>query len=162
LAAAQQTVSRGFSSTSAPLPDGTISIESARARVNNATKLDELNGFAGVARGSFQTVDASGNTKTVNLSDAVTLRDVVDRINAAGNNVRAAIRNDHLVLTETTGGELRVREVEGGRVAADLGFGDSNSYGQTGRIDGTNLMYLATQTPLTALNDGNGVRTARA
>lgn len=162
LATTQQTISRGFASSSAPLPPGTVSIESARARVNGRTRLDELNGHAGVQRGSFRIRDASGNEKTISIQDATTLREVVERINAAGNNVRASVRNDAIVLTETTGGALRVLEVDDGRTAASLGFGEGRTYSATGRLEGSNVMVLSGLTPLSALNDGNGVSIARA
>ncbi len=162
LATTHQVVSRGFTSQDAPLPPGQVYLESARARVNGHTQLDELNGYQGVQRGSFQITDASGNTATISLGDAVTLDDVVDRINAADIDVTAEVRADHLVLRETTGGTLRVREVDGGHVAADLGFGAGHTYDGGGRIEGTDLVYLSDYTPTRAINDGNGIRHARA
>ena len=162
LATTHQVVSRGFASRDALLPPGAISIESARARVNAQTRLDELNGYAGVQRGSFILIDGAGSQATVNLGDAVTLADVVARINAAGINVRAEVRGDGLVLHETTGGALRVREVDDGHVAADLGFGPGRMFDPGGRLEGSPLIYLTSTTPLTALNDGIGVRIAPA
>ncbi|MBI5863302.1 MAG: hypothetical protein HZB38_02070, partial [Planctomycetes bacterium] len=161
LATTQQVVSRGFASTTAPLGAGTLTVESARARANTRTRLDELNGYAGVQRGSFELVDASGARKTIAIGDAVTLGDVVERINSAGINVRAAVRGDKLVLTETTGGTLQVREIDDGRTAADLGFGAGHTYSTSGRIEGSDLIRLSNATPLSALNDGNGVRAGR-
>jgi flagellar hook-associated protein 2 len=162
LATTHQLVSRGYASSDAQLAAGQISIESAAAQVNAETKLDELNGYDGVQRGSFQLIDGNGDCATVNLSDAVTLADAVDRINAAGVNVRAEVHGDGLLLTETNGGTLRVRELNGGHTAADLGFGPGHSYDTGGRIEGNSLVYLADWTPLSALNDSNGVRHARA
>lgn len=161
LATTQQVVSRGFTSTTAPLGAGTLTLESARARANAKTRLDELNGFAGVQRGTFEIQDAAGTRKTINVADAVTLADVVTKINGAGLNVRAEIRGDHLQLTETTGGALQVREIEEGRTAADLGFGVGHTYSATGSITGTDLMRLSNATPTSALNDGNGLRVGR-
>jgi len=162
LATTHQLVSRGFQSADTQLPPGLVTIESARARVNAQTQLDELNGYSGVQRGSFEIIDGQGNTATINLSDAVTLADVVDRINEADVNVSADMRGERLVLTENSGGELRVREVNDGHVAADLGFGPGRMFDPGGRIEGSSLIYLAGETPLSALNDGNGVRTAKA
>src|SRR5262245_40103723 len=51
LATTQQLVSRGFTSSSSAVGSGKITIESARARVNAQTRLDELNGYRGVQRG---------------------------------------------------------------------------------------------------------------
>jgi flagellar hook-associated protein 2 len=162
LATTHQLVSRGFQSLDALLPPGELVIESALARVNAQTRLDELNGYDGVQRGSFEIVDGEGAVATINVSDAVTLADVVEKINAAEVNVRAEVRGDGLVLTETTGGELRVREVDGAHVAADLGFGAGNTYDPGGRIVGSAVVYLADGTPLSALNDDNGIRRAEA
>src|SRR5262245_8143803 len=162
LATTQQLVSRGFTSTTSAVGSGTLTIETARARANTRTRLDELNGYSGVQRGSFELVDAAGTAKSINVADAITLADVVERINGAGINVRAAVRGDHIELTETTGGTLQVREVNDGRTAADLGFGPGRTYSTTGRIDGADLISLSTATPTSALNDGVGLRSARA
>jgi flagellar hook-associated protein 2 len=162
LATTHQLVSRGFRSADAQPPPGLITIESARARVNAQTRLDELNGYNGVQRGSFQIIDGQGNEATISLSDAVTLADVVEKINAADVNVRAEVRGEGLALTETTGGALRVREVNDGHVAADLGFGPGRMFDAGGRLEGSGLIYLADDTPLSALNDGNGIRAAKA
>lgn len=162
LATTHQVVSRGFRSTDAQLPPGLVSIESAQARVNTQTKLDELNGYNGVQRGSFKIIDGAGASATINLSDAVTLADVVDKINAAEIDVTAEVRGDGLVLSEVNGGELRVRELDGAHVAADLGFGPGRTYDLAGRIEGSNLVHLGDYTPTSALNDGNGVRRAKA
>lgn len=162
LASSQQLVSRGFASTTAAIPSGTITLESARARVNTDTQLDSLNGYAGVQRGSIQLTDASGTERTVNLSDATTLSDVVDRINAVGLNIQARVRDDHLELRETTGGTIRIAEVDDGRTAADLGFGAGHTYSTTGGLTGTDLLRLSESTPISALNDGTGIRTQRA
>jgi flagellar hook-associated protein 2 len=161
LAAAHQLVSRGFSGPNAGLSPGTLTIESARARVDRRTLLNELNGHTGVQRGSFQIVDSSGRTATIDIADAITLDDVVQRINDADVGVHADVRNDALVLTDERGGRLRVREVEGGRTAADLGFAAGRTSGD-GSLAGATLMRLGRQTGLDALNDGLGLRRAAA
>ena len=162
LATTHQLISRGFTTPDAQLAPGEILIESADARINGQTRLDELNGYHGVHRGSFELIDGDGNSAIVNISDAVTLADVIDRINAAEVNVQAEVYGDGLVMSETNGGALRVREVDGGHTAEDLGFGLGHTYDAGGRIEGGNLVYLADSTPLSALNDSNGVSRARA
>lgn len=162
LATTHQLVSRGFGARDAQLDPGEILIESARARINARTQLDELNGFGGVQRGSFELIDGDGNSAAISLGDAVTLADVVDRINEADVNVHAEVDGDGLVLRETNGGSLRVREVDGGHTAADLGFGPGRMYDAYGRIEGSELIYLANSTPLSALNDANGIRRVRS
>lgn len=161
LASTQQVISRGYADSGATLSAGTLTLESGRARVNNRTRLEELNGYAGVRRGSIRLTDGQGRSATVNINEAATLADVVERIHAAGLNITAAVRNDRLVLTETTGGALRIQEVDGGRTAADLGFRGGNT-GGTGTLTGDDLMVLSGITPLASLNDGNGVHRAKA
>lgn len=162
LAATHQLVSRGFTNRDTQLQAGELLIESARARVNADTNLDVLNGYSGVARGSFDLVDGTGRSARIDISSAVTLTDVVERINASGLDVTAAVSGDQLILTETNGRSLRVREVNGGSTAAGLGFGPGNTYAAGGALTGTSLMYLTNDTPLSALNDGNGVSFSQA
>jgi len=162
LAATHQLVSRGFSSGSATLSPGTLTIESAQARVDSHTVLEQLNGTSGVQRGSFKLINSAGQQATINITDAVTLDDVIDRINGAGLSVRAEVTADGLTLTDSAGGtsHLQVQEVSGGRTAASLGFGTGHTSDTDGdgQIVGTNLMYLSNTTPLSALNDGLGLR----
>jgi flagellar hook-associated protein 2 len=162
LAATHQLVSRGFASRTAPLSSGTLTIESAAARADNATHLDDLNGQAGVRRGSFK-ISNGTQQATINLSDALNVQDVLDAINDAGLGVAAATEGDQLVLRDTTGGNstLRVQEVAGGHTAADLGFDSAHSQG-TGALAGRALVYLTADSRLTSLNDGLGLRHALA
>lgn len=166
LATSHQLVSRGFASRQDRLATGTLTIESAKARVNTSTDLDELNGYRGVQRGEFTITNAAGAEATINIRDALTVNDVIDRINESGIAVRAELVGDSIRLTETTGGVVRVGEVDGAHVAADLGFAAGNtSSGASGNADelvGGALISLSSQTPLSRLNDGNGVRTAKA
>lgn len=163
LAARHQLVSRGFTDRTAPLSPGTLTIESAQARVNTTTRLEELNGHTGVQRGSFKIIDADGEEASISISDALTIGDVLDRINASGVGIQASVREDGLVLTDTSGGSGRVRveEAGGGSTAADLGFG----IGHTAQFDelvGTQVLYLGQSTPLSVLNDSLGIRTSAA
>jgi flagellar hook-associated protein 2 len=158
LAATQQVVSGGFQSLSSPLAQGTLTVESAAARVQTATRLEALNGYHGVARGALALTDAGGQSATVNIVDARTLNDVVDRINAAGLDVRAAVEDDALVLTETTGGRLEINEVAGGSTAESLGFAFGQHVATDGVLRGASLATLAATTPLSVLNDGRGIQ----
>jgi len=164
LASTHQLVSRGFYDRKAPLTAGTLTIESAQARVNNATRLDELNGHTGVHRGSLKITNGLGQEAVINVSDALTVQDVVDKINAAGIQVSARVDGDRLVLSDGSGGTggLRVQEVGGGRTASDLGFGVGHAYAPDGQLAGSSIMYLATSTPTASLNDGLGIRAAPA
>lgn len=160
LAATHQLVSRGFASRTAPLPAGQVTIESAQAQANRSTELSALNGFAGVQRGSFKVInDGTGQQATISTTDAVTLADVVTAINDAAIGVTATVEDDRLVLRNASGGgAVRVTEVGTGQVAADLGFGPGNTVGAGGTLTGTALTHLSTSVPLSALNDGLGIR----
>ncbi len=160
LASTHQFVSRGFTSRTTPLAPGTLTIESGLARVDRDTRLAELNGHTGVRRGSIRIVNTAGGETVVNLADALTVGEVVEKINAAEAGVTAALRGGVLVLTDTTGGTgpLRVFEVGGGHTAQDLGFGVGHSYSTTGELIGDDIYYLGNSSPLDALNDGLGVR----
>lgn len=164
LASTQQVVSRGFYAAEAPLARGTVTIESAQARVNPTTRLDELNGHAGVRRGSIKITNRAGQSATVSLGDALAVSDVLDKINAAGLNVTASVRGDRLVLTDASGGSgtLRVQELDDGHTAADLGFGVGHSSSSGTELAGAVVVYLAGTTPVQALNDGLGLRTSLA
>ncbi len=159
LASSHQLVSRGFNSLHTPIPAGQLTIESASARANFTTSLDELNGYAGVRAGSFTLTDAAGNQATISTSGARSLDDIIDSINAADVDITAAIEGDHLLLTEDTGGQIRIREVDGGQTAADLGFGET-TFG-TGQLAGTELTYLTENSPLKALSGGLGLGRSR-
>lgn len=161
LATTQQMVSRGFSSTTTALPPGNLTIESSAARVTPSTRLDELNGYAGVRRGSFRLTDGTNQSATIQINDAITLREVVDRINQAGLKITAQVSGDRIALREMNGGSLKIEEVAGGSTAKDLGFGPGNTFHSKGTLDGASLVMLSGTTPLRALNDGNGLRTAK-
>ncbi len=160
LATTHQLVSRGFASADASVGAGQFTIESAAARVNAQTTLDELNGYTGVQRGSITIVNSTGDETTIDLRAAQTVADVVDLVNQSESGVRAELRGEGLVLTDTAGGTqgLRIREVGDGHTAADLGFQPGQTYSSTGELVGDKLVYLAATTPLDALNDGLGVR----
>lgn len=161
MAVAHSVVSGGVADAGAGLPAGELVIESAAARVNRSTALETLNGFAGVQRGRVRLRDGNGQEATVDLRDAETIDDVVERINQAGTAVRAEVRGEALVLTDSTGKTFGIDEVDGGRVAADLGFGAGRTRG-AGTIAGGDLVSLSPATLLRAVNDGRGVRRAKA
>ena len=160
LATTHQLVSRGFSSKDASVGTGTFTIESALARVDQQTTLEELNGYTGVQRGEFKIIDGDGEEAVISLNDAQTVGDVIDKINAADIGVRAELRDESIVLTDTTDGTagVRVREVYDGHTAADLGFAPGNTFDAGGELVGGSIYYLDDLMPLSALNDGLGLR----
>src|SRR5579884_3294066 len=159
LVSAQQSVSNGFTTPDAQLSAGTLTIEMGGGNLNNATNLSDLNGGAGVSRGQFRITDSSGKTDVIDTSAAVTLDDVVKKINTSLDiSVKASISGDHLVLNDLSSGTgtLSVQDLAGGNSAQDLGIAGTAS-GST--LTGTSVNYLSTGTALSTLNDGRGVRT---
>ncbi|MBX3396360.1 MAG: flagellar filament capping protein FliD [Phycisphaerae bacterium] len=159
LATKHQLVSRGFATADqSAVGAGTITIESAAGQVNRATRLSELNGGSGVQVGKIRITDRTGASATVDLVGALTITDVVDRINGAnGVGVTARIDGDRLIVEDQTGGAgtLSVGEVGAGRTAADLGLLQSSA---SNSLIGQRIVYLDDSTRLGTLNDGNGIR----
>lgn len=164
-------ITRGFADAdTTPIGGGVLTFESAQGRVNRSTELSELNGGAGVRRGTIRITDGNGNQALIDLRTAVTVDDVLEAINSHPDiNVRARITGsafedmqgnthtgDRIVLEDLTGasGPLTVVDANGGFAAADMGIAGSTS---SGRLDGSDIMRLGPDSPLSLLNDGNGV-----
>ncbi|MDB5330604.1 MAG: flagellar hook-associated 2 domain protein [Phycisphaerales bacterium] len=161
LVTSQQSISNGFSNANALVGAGNISITTGGGDLKSPTTLAQLNGGQGVQRGQFRITDGGGNSSVIDISSAVTLDDVVKKINTALNtSVRASIQGNHLVLNDTSGqtsSHFVVQDLGGGAAAQQLGIVGTTT-GTT--ITGTNINQLAAGTALAALNDGRGVRTA--
>ncbi|MCO6436062.1 MAG: flagellar filament capping protein FliD [Phycisphaerae bacterium] len=163
-------VSRGFADADqTPVGSGTLTIE-VGGRVDPDTKLAVLNGGSGVRRGTVVITDRAGNSAEIDLTRAVTVTDVLDAINnAAGINVRARVTGvdgngasgERIVIEDqnefaegSTAGRLIVADKASGTTATDLGIAGSTT---TARLDGLDLIHLDDATPLSFLNDGNGI-----
>ncbi|MBI1825046.1 MAG: flagellar filament capping protein FliD [Planctomycetes bacterium] len=95
------------------------------------TNLQALNGGNGVRLGTVRITDRTGASKDVDLSNAKTVRDVRDAINASGLNVSATTVNSFFFVTDTTTvdpnlpadqkKQLKIEDVTG-HTAADLGL----------------------------------------
>ena len=159
LVSSQQSISGGYTSATAPLQAGTITLEMGGGNLNVQTALSDLNGGNGASRGLFRITDRNGKTDVIDTTAAITLDDVVKKINTSLDiSVKASIQGDKLVLNDTSGGSgsLSVQDLAGGTSAQDLGIaGSANS----ATLTGTTINYLGTGTALSALNDGRGVRT---
>ena len=100
----------------------------ARQQVSEATLLSALNKGKGIKVGDFTIRDSAGKIGAVDLNPtddiAVTVGDVINRINALTIGVEARINDegDGIVLVDTAGGtqSLTVSEVGGGTTAKDL------------------------------------------
>lgn len=162
-AQAHQLFSSGMADASTtPVGAGTFSIELGSASVDESTSLALLNGGGGVDAGSVRVTDRSGASTIIDLSGAATVDDVLSTINnTTGVRVTASVSGGSIVLTDNSGStatNLRVEEVGTNTTAYDLGIlGDG---GGTGTITGGNVMYISLSTPLSLLNDGNGISIA--
>jgi flagellar hook-associated protein 2 len=164
LVTTQQSISGGFSDpNNSPVGAGTITLEQGGGEASSETPLAQLNGGAGVQSGQFRITDRSGSSAVINTSSDITLDDVVNQINnTQGINVKASIVNNALALTDETGkttASLAVADLSGGTTAASLGIAGTAG-GNT--LNGSNINYISAATPLSQLNDGNGVSTTTA
>ena len=106
LVSSSQYMTKGFAtSNETPMGLDTLAFEFGQGRVTRNADLEELNGGNGVARGKIDVVDKSGASTTIDLSDVVTIQDVVDRINSNEDvAVTASIGGQGLVITDESGG----------------------------------------------------------
>lgn len=160
LAQSQQLLTRGYADIDQSHPGaGTITVQSARARLDRSNDLAFLNNQQGVRRGSIEITDRSGSTAQIDLQTAITVGDVLDAINnAAGINVQATADGDRIVITDHTGqtaSNLVVSDLTGGHSAEDLGI--AADVADT-TITGSDIFNLTDTTSLDELNDGNGMR----
>ena len=167
LVTSQQSVTAGFADTSATVGAGNLTIELGGGDLGAATPLSQLNGGTGVRRGLFRITDRAGKTAVIDTTSAVTLDDVIRKINTSLDiSVHAAAAGDKLVLTDTSGAaaaapagatvpDLKVEDLADGFAAADLGIAGSAA---ADTLTGTNVVSLGPTLALAALNDGRGVR----
>jgi flagellar hook-associated protein 2 len=157
----QSVISSGFADLNTALVGaGTIKIGLGGGEVTSSAALADLNGGAGIRRGQFRVTDKSGNSAAIDIGNAVTLDDVVKKINTSTNiQVKASIGQDGLVIDDLSGGTgtLKIDDLQGGNAAADLGIKGNGGAGTT--LTGTNINALGRATKLSSLNDGLGVRT---
>jgi flagellar hook-associated protein 2 len=127
--------------------------------VDKGISLSELNGGAGVRRGSIRVTDRSGASAVIDLRFARTIDDVLRAINENTSiNVTASVVGDAIKLTDNTGGSgnLSVQNVGSGTTATDLGLASINTAAAT--ATGSDIFRLHTGAKLSSLNDGNGVQ----
>ena len=101
---AQQSISNGFGGASSLIGAGNITVTLGGGDLASQTTLAGLNGGAGVSQGQFRISDRSGKSNVIDASSAITLDDVVQKINTAQDiNVHASIQGNQLVLTDLSG-----------------------------------------------------------
>lgn len=158
LVSTSQYLSRGFGTRDAtPLGMTSMTFEFGDAAISRQVLLNTLRGGEGVGQGSIRLTDRTGGSATVDLSSAVTLQDVVEKINEVTTvSIDAAIENERLVLRDTSGGAgaFSVANVGGGTIGTRLGLVGSVA-GSV--ITGASLSGLSMVSSLNELNDGAGV-----
>jgi flagellar hook-associated protein 2 len=161
LVSTQQAITRGYADASATaMPAGTLSFAFGGARLDSQTALSQLNGGSGVPRGRIRITDRSGASAVIDLSQAVTVDDVLNTINnSSGINVTASISGDGLKLTDNTGGAgtLAAANVGTTNTAAALGL-TAASVG--GTLTGAKINTISANSLVAQLNDGTGVRSS--
>ncbi|MCC8167492.1 MAG: hypothetical protein LIQ31_15460, partial [Planctomycetes bacterium] len=170
LATATQYMSKGFSDSKAPLVSqkegeeayklGTINLNSAKTRVDNSAKVDDLNGGKGIFRGSVRVTDGANNTSVIDLSACDTVDDVVRTLNNSDKALIKASIVDGVIQVEDTSrggaGTLRIQNVGTGTTATDLGIAGETE-GDSKVLKGYNVFTLGDDMNLSMLNDGLGV-----
>src|SRR5690606_3023653 len=157
LVTSEQQISRGFTDRDVSGVGLTsLSVEVGGGALTSDTRLADLNGGDGVARGKIVVTDRTGGSAEVDLSTAVTVGEVLERINgASGVSVLARVEGDRIVIEDESGGggTLRVENAFGSDTASSLGILGTSV---TGTITGSQINRLAGGVALAALNDGTG------
>lgn len=160
-AQAHQLLSGGFTSKTAALGEGKVSLGFG-GFIDRGVSLDQLNGGRGVERGKIRITDRTGTTEVIDLRFAQTIDDVIDAINAANDiNVTASTDGDRIKLTDSTSAgqvttTLRVRNDGLSNTASDLGIDGIDTAASA--ATGNDVLRLYDSLELKRLNDGNGVR----
>lgn len=158
MVSSHQVMSKGYANATGPAGLGDMTFEFGKGSITTDSALENLNGGNGVSRGKIEITDRAGEKAVIDLSDATTINEVLDRINSnEAISVEASISGDGLVITDTTGlgsGTLTVKDLAAYQTAADLGIAGSSS---DGVIEGAQIAHLGASTALSSLRDGNGV-----
>jgi len=143
-------------------PSGTITSSRLLAGLDTVF-LRTLNGGAGVATGVVRLTDRTGATTDVDLSNALTLADVVSAINDAGTAITAGISPTGLgiVLTDASNGSgpLVIEDVTGS-TAAGLKIAYN---GNAASVSSGNLQrqYISENTLLDQIDNGRAIPRGR-
>ncbi|HEY1683574.1 MAG TPA: hypothetical protein VGG19_02330, partial [Tepidisphaeraceae bacterium] len=129
--------------------------------VTGNTLISNLGGATnnGVSLGSIQISDGT-TTKTVDLSKASDLQDVINMINAAGTDITASVgaNNQSITLSAGTTDQISVKDVGTGQTAEGLGILQSTPLAAGTALNGQNLNAKITSTTLlSSLNGGAGI-----
>jgi flagellar hook-associated protein 2 len=156
LVSAQQLLSRGFADrNTSGVGISSITVESAKARLDNDVALADFNDGQGISRGRI-VVTAGSASATVDLSRATTVNDVLTALNGTGTlNITATAEGGRFVIKDNAGAVVTIASAGGGTTAESLGIAGT----ATGTLSGQNVYGINRNTSLSTLNDGNGVNT---
>ncbi len=125
--------------------------------------LSSLKGGKGIGTpGSISITNRLGTAANIDLSGAISLRDVIDRINSASAGVTASLNKSRtgIVLQDVTGStasNLIVTDGDANNSATQLGIA-ANVASNTVDSKSLGLQYIGEATELSKLNQGRGVR----
>ncbi|OYW23774.1 MAG: hypothetical protein B7Z55_03190, partial [Planctomycetales bacterium 12-60-4] len=159
LVSSQRSLSRGFANADTQQigTAGQLTI-TREGFLSRPAKLEVLNSAQGVRRGSIRVTDRSGASADVDLTNAVTVQDVVTAINGSGLGVTAKTVQGRIVLNDTTGqsaANLSVADLGSGHTAADLGIRQSVA---ATTLTGDDVFQVTSDFTYALLNDGNTLR----
>lgn len=158
LVSTEQWLTRGFSSADdVPVGADAFTFEGAEARLDRDTALADLNGGNGITRGKIRISDGT-DTAEVDLSKAATVSEVLDAINAAEIGVTAKVRDGSFVLVAASGlgTDITIENDGDEEVIESLGLATGAAV-LSDEVVGSSVYNLTDATPLSVLNDGNGV-----
>lgn len=122
LASTHAMLSRGFASATGKVGPGTVTIRTGGELAQDSL-LETLNGGEGIRGGTIRLTDRNGETAKVDLSAVVTVSEAMEAINSSGLDIVATVHDDHIQLTDSSGGagDLIVEDLTG-TSAAGLGI----------------------------------------
>jgi flagellar hook-associated protein 2 len=157
-AQSHQLISSGVAALDQSLGGGSLKLRFG-GFADRGIDLELLNSGAGVERGKIRITDRSGATALIDLRFALTIDDVLEKINANSEiNVTAVSDGDAIRLVDETGQavtNLRVQEVNGGSTATDLGLGGIDV--AASQATGQDVLRIFRGLRVDELNDRNGL-----
>lgn len=128
---------------SAALADGTVLSFDLSAYVKEDTPLSVLNNGAGVPAGQIKLTNSDGLERTVDLSSAETIGDVISAIQTAAPEFSVTLSGSRLLINDSTDGDgtTKIEEVNGGTTAAALGIAKTTTGSS---IKGDDIFFVRT------------------
>ncbi len=156
--ASEQSLSRGFADADQQtIGTGTLTI-SQGGFLDQSTLLETLNDGSGIRRGSIRITDRSGASANIDLTQVVSVDDVLNKINNEVDiAVTARVVDGQFILEDTSGSttnNLTVLDLDGGLAAADLGIAKSVA---SSTLTGDTVYQTTENFSLQQINDGNGL-----